>query len=68
MSSVQRQSGGARCSRLRELMQSVRLDAFNALKEALDDPGIDDIYLTLNFTVKDANAPTAAFTGQSNIR
>ena len=39
------------------------LDALNALKQALDNPGIDDIYLTLNFTVKDANAPTAAFIG-----
>ena len=39
------------------------LDALHALQEALDQPCIDDIYITLNFTVKDANAPTAAFTG-----
>jgi PKD repeat protein len=39
------------------------LDALNAVIEALNSPGVDDKYLVLNFTVKDANAPTAAFEG-----
>jgi PKD repeat protein len=39
------------------------LVALHALQAALDSPNIDDIYITLNFTIKDANAPTAAFTG-----
>ena len=39
------------------------LAAMNALKDALGQPGIDDIYLQLNFTVKDANAPAADFAG-----
>ncbi len=39
------------------------LDALHALQQAIDSPNIDDIYITLNFTIKDANAPTAEFIG-----
>ena len=39
------------------------LAALAAVEQAIDEPGVDDIYIQLNFTIKDANAPTAAFTG-----
>ena len=68
MSSVRADPGGARCSRSRVQMQIVKLMPSMPYQAALDEPCIDDIYMTLNFTVKDSNAPTSGIYRNPDFR